>query len=395
MPDPNDPVGDADTTPSLPAEPARGGRPSQLTRERVAAAIDEALAETGREPSVRELQARLGGGRTRLTALRDAVRAERLIAAAVPTGGTTADALTTATDAVLQVLATEALRAADRAIDTARTEADARVEAAERLAARAGEAERAAALERERLLGRLETLEARLGRGPRDGRGPRRRARRGARTRDGASRDRDDAAHGARQGARRARTRRGRRDRSRGAPGRRRGTARDDRGGAGARTRGARRRRRAIDRAARGRDRPRRRARRRRSPGAAPSATPPRPAPTPRRRGSDRSRRRATRPPPAPSACARASGDAVRRRAVAGSIGPVSVRDRWRASNRRGCQLSDSMRVRFIAAIHDACRKPALDELDCLVELDDTVSPRPDVDGSDNGHQIRERRIAR
>ena len=162
MTEPDEPsTDDGDTGASPPPDP-RGGRPTQLTAERVASFLDEHEAAHGTLPSVRQMQEALGGGRTKLVALRDQVRAERLVAAAAPDGSAVATAVARAVGAALETIGLEAARGAERSIDEARREADQRVEAAARVQARAEQIEAAAALERERALGRAEALAAEL-----------------------------------------------------------------------------------------------------------------------------------------------------------------------------------------------------------------------------------------
>ena len=162
MTEPDEPVAEDDDIDDSPPPDARGGRPTQLTAERVAAFLDEHEAAHGTLPSVRQMQEALGGGRTKLTALRDQVRAERLVAAAAPDGSPVEKALARAVSAALETIGLEAARGAERSIEAARVEADRRVEAAERMQSRADRVEAEAALERERALGRADTLAAEL-----------------------------------------------------------------------------------------------------------------------------------------------------------------------------------------------------------------------------------------
>ena len=168
MTEPDEPAADDDDTgpgggaSPLPVPDPRGGRPTQLTAERVATFLDEHEAAHGTLPSVRQMQEALGGGRTKLVALRDQVRAERLVATAAPDGSAVATALARAVGAALEMIGLEAARGAERTIEAVRAEADSRAEAAERVRVRAERVEAEAALERERAVGRAAALEAEL-----------------------------------------------------------------------------------------------------------------------------------------------------------------------------------------------------------------------------------------
>ena len=162
MSDTNDTPPDNAASAATPPATPRGGRPTQLTAERMAAFLDEYEAANGTQPSVRELQAALGGGRTKLVALRDQVRAKRLVATAAPEGGTVTEAIARTVSAALESIGLEAARGAERTIEAVRAEADRRAEVAERVRVRAERVEAEAALERERAVGRAAALEAEL-----------------------------------------------------------------------------------------------------------------------------------------------------------------------------------------------------------------------------------------
>ena len=141
------------------AIPNRGGRPASFDAAEFERVYDEALARTGKEPSLKELRTALGGGSVPLvTRHRDELRARRLLASGTPTPGTPGAGLLKALAAAQRALGAEAADAAQDQIDEARREADVRVDAAERQTVRARDEATAAALEREHARGQVVTL---------------------------------------------------------------------------------------------------------------------------------------------------------------------------------------------------------------------------------------------
>ena len=158
-PDP-DPTGSAPATGTV---RNRGGRPASFDEADFARVYDEALARTGREPSIKELQGALGGGSTPVISRhRDELRATRLLASGTPAPGTPGVGLLKALAAAQKALGADVADAARAQIDAATLEADTRIGAAERGAVRARDEVAAAALEREHARGQVVALNAEL-----------------------------------------------------------------------------------------------------------------------------------------------------------------------------------------------------------------------------------------
>ena len=137
----------------------RGGRPASFDTADFERVYDEALARTGREPSIKELQNALGGGSTPVvTRHRDELRAARLLASGAPVPGTPGTGLLKALAAAQKALGADVADAAQAQIDVAAREAETRIEAAERGAVRARDEAAAAALEREHARGQVVAL---------------------------------------------------------------------------------------------------------------------------------------------------------------------------------------------------------------------------------------------